>query len=34
VVEGTTGGKIVVASGSQGSRHVAVVVPPELCTCD
>ena len=33
-VEGTTGGKIVVANRSSGSFHIVVVVPPELCTCD
>ena len=32
-VEGTTRGKIVVAHGSPG-RLMAVVVPPDLCTCD
>jgi len=33
-VEGSTGGKIVVAHGSPGSRQIAMVVPPDLCTCD
>jgi hypothetical protein len=33
-VEGTTGGKIVVADRSSGSPHIVVVVPPDLCSCD
>jgi hypothetical protein len=33
-VEGTTGGKIVVANGSAGSRLIVEVLSPENCTCD
>ena len=33
-VEGTTGGKIVVAHGTPGSRNMVEVVPRDLCTCD